>query len=132
MPISHSPALRIAASVFATIFIGFGINAILNPVSALSFFELAYPSGALQGDQRLVVDALSIVYGVRDIFMGVAIYAAAYFGTRPTLGWILVAAGSVAGVDGYVCKFIVGQGEMNHWGYGPGVAVLGLVFVAGV
>ena len=132
MPLSHSPALRIAASVFATIFIGFGINAILNPESALSFFELAYPGGPLQQDQKLVVDALSIIYGVRDIFMGMAIYTAAYFGTRPTLGWILVAAGSVAGVDGWVCKSLVGQGEMNHWGYGPIVGLLGLVFVAGL
>ncbi|KAK4634483.1 hypothetical protein CLAFUW4_01051 [Fulvia fulva] len=132
MPLSSTPVLRIAASVLGTIFIAFGANAILNPASALSFFELAYPDGVLQKDAKLAVDALSIVYGVRDVLMGIAIYAAAYFGTRPALGWILIAAGGVAGVDGYVCKSLVGSGEMNHWGYGPIVAVLGLVSVAGL
>lgn len=37
----------------------------VNIESALSFFELAYPAGA---KERLLVDALSVVYGARDVF----------------------------------------------------------------
>ncbi|KAF2161807.1 hypothetical protein M409DRAFT_37497 [Zasmidium cellare ATCC 36951] len=129
MPISQSPMPRFAACFFATLFVGFGVNAMVNPEAALSFFELKYP---LLQDQKNIVDVLSMVYGVRDIFMGVAIFATAYFGTTPALGWILVAAGACAGVDGWACKTIVGQAEMNHWGYAPVVGVLGLVLAAGL
>lgn len=129
MPISQSPATRYAAYFFGSIFLGFGVNAMAFPQSALSFFELSYP---ILPEQKNLVDALLIVYGVRDIFMGVAIFAAAYFGTTPALGWILFAAGGCAGVDGWVCKTFAGQGEMSHWGYGPVVAILGLVLAAGL
>jgi hypothetical protein len=71
-----------------------------------------------------MVDSLMAIYGVRDIFMGAAIYAASYFGTRSTLGWILIAASSVAFADGSVC-WTHGQGHWNHWGYAPMIAVTG-------
>jgi hypothetical protein len=71
------------------------------------------------------------VYAVRDIFMGAAMYAAAAFGDRKVLGWITVAAGLVAGADGAICKFMVGAGEWNHWGYGGMVVVLGGVLALG-
>ena len=69
--VSQSPSLRVAASVFATIFIGFGINAILRPQQALEFFEFETPAST---SDKKVVDGLMIVYGVRDIFMGLAMY----------------------------------------------------------
>ncbi|CAI7587720.1 unnamed protein product [Penicillium palitans] len=97
MPLSHSVVLRLAASAFATTFVGFGINAILRPDHALTFFEFQ-PSTSLVDKQ--IVDSLMAIYGIRDIFMGAAIYAASYFGTRSTLGWILIAASSVAFADG--------------------------------
>lgn len=62
---STSSMLRFAASAFGVLFIAFGINAMVNIESALSFFELSYPSGA---KERLLVDALSVVYGARDVF----------------------------------------------------------------
>lgn len=68
MPLSTSPALRILATVLGTVPIGFGINAFLNPWSALSFFELALPA-----TDSNVAEALLIVYGARDIFMGLAV-----------------------------------------------------------
>ena len=61
--------------------------------------------------------------------MGAAIYAAALCGTRQALGWIVVAAGCVAGTDGAVCRFMVGKGEMNHWNYAPVMVVLGGVML---
>ncbi|KAI9823009.1 MAG: hypothetical protein M1832_002663 [Thelocarpon impressellum] len=124
--LSQSPYLSIAASVFATIFVGFGANAILRPQNALTFFEFEYPASA--PDRRLV-DGLMVIYGARDLFMGLAIYSAAYFGERKSLGWTLIAASGVAFVDGAVCKAQVGKGEWNHWGYAPALTAVGSVLV---
>ena len=90
---SQSSALQLAAHAFATIFVGFGVNAILRPSHALTFFEFAPP--ASPADARMV-DSLMAVYGARDIFMGLAIYAAALFGTKKSLGWTLIASSGVA------------------------------------
>lgn len=120
--LSRSPLLGIAASLFATIFVGFGINAILQPQHALTFFELKPPS--LPADRQLV-DALMVIYGARDLFMGLAIYATVYYGTRKALGSILVAASGVAFVDGAVCWAHVGNGHWNHWGYAPVITITG-------
>jgi len=57
--------------------------------------------------------------------MGVAIYAAAYFGDRKTLGSILIAGSAVAFADGAVCRVQVGKGEWNHWSYAPVLTVVG-------
>ncbi|KAH0559755.1 hypothetical protein GP486_003726 [Trichoglossum hirsutum] len=123
--ISQLPYLRAAAGVFGTIFIGFGINAMLRPGNGLEFFEFEPPSTA--SDKKLV-DYLMVVYGARDIFMGLAIYSAAFFGDRRVLGCILVAASAVAFVDGAVCR-ANGKGEWNHWGYAPVVAAVGSVLL---
>jgi hypothetical protein len=119
---SQSPSLRIAATIFATIFVGFGINGILRPRNALEFFGFEAPSSA--ADKKLV-DNLMVIYGARDIFMGLAIYSAAYFGDRKALGWILIAGTGVAFVDGTVCRAQVGKGEWNHWSYAPILAAVG-------
>src|SRR5262245_27396491 len=99
--LSQSPLLTLAATAFATIFVGFGVNAIFRPEHGLTFFELDPPS---QPADKAVVDKLMIVYGARDIFMGAALYATAYFGDRRALGWTLIAGSAVAAVDGLVCK----------------------------
>lgn len=70
-----------------------------------------------------------VLYGARDVFMGAAFYAAAYFGDRKALGWILIAGSGVAVVDGAVCRAQIGRGEWNHWGYAPVVAGVGSVLV---
>ena len=129
MAISQSTWIRYVCAAFGTIFIGFGINVMINPVSALSFFELSYP---ILPEQRKLVDTLLVVYGYRDIFLGLAIYAPAIYGSTKTLGLIMLAAGSVAGVDGWVCYSMVGAGWMNHWGYAPVLVILGAVLTAGV
>jgi hypothetical protein len=124
--LSQSPSLRIVANVFATIFVGFGINAILRPENALEFFEFQAPASVLD---KKVVDGLMVIYGARDIFMGLAMYSAAYFGDRKSLGWILVAASAVAFVDGAVCRVQVGKGEWNHWSYAPMLTAIGSVLL---
>lgn len=132
MMLSTLPYLELAASFYATIFIGFGILWFVKPQMALSFFELPYPQITSKGatkkgsaDAKKTMDAISVAYGIRNVFMGVAIYSAALCGTRQTLGWIVIAAGCVAGTDGAVCKFMVGKGEMNHWSYAPVMVMLG-------
>ncbi|KAL5357126.1 hypothetical protein BJX96DRAFT_143937 [Aspergillus floccosus] len=117
---------RLAAYLFATAFIGFGINAILRPDNALSFLEL---SPATSPADKHLVEALMIIYGARDIFMGAAIYAAAFSGTRRSLGWTLIAASVVAMVDGAVCR-VYSAGEWGHWSYGSVITLLGVFFVA--
>lgn len=123
MPASTSTILGLAANVFGATFVAFGINAILRPEHALSFFHFA--DLRTPGDQKLI-DYLMIVYGVRDVFMGAAIWLTLYFGSRKALGGVLVGCGGVAFVDGVVCK-LHGFGEWDHWGYAPMVAAVGLV-----
>ncbi|KAK3356741.1 hypothetical protein B0T25DRAFT_138637 [Lasiosphaeria hispida] len=121
MAISQSPLLQIASHFFATLFVGFGINAIVRPANALTFFEWSAPEAQADAD---VLSGLLAVYGVRDIFMGLALYSAALWGTNKSLGWTLVAASGVAFADGYIC-YLHGQGEWNHWGYAPMLTVVG-------
>jgi hypothetical protein len=121
MPISQSPILLVASQALATVGVGFGINAILRPENALTLFEWDPPT--TKADLE-VVNSLLAVYGVRDIFMGLALYSAALWGTRKSLGWTLIASGGVALADGYIC-YLHGHGQWNHWTYMPIVAGVG-------
>ena len=125
MPLSESSGVQLAAHAFATIFTGFGVNAILRPTHALTFFEFAPPASPAEAK---MVESLMAVYGARDIFMGLAIYAAALFGTSKSLGLTLIAASGVAVVDGVVC-FTHGQGQWNHWGYAPMITAVGVMLL---
>lgn len=120
--LSQQSYLKLAATAFATIWLGFGVNALVRPTNALEIFEFDPPASA--ADKKLV-DSLILLYGVRDLFMGLAVYAAAYFGNHKTLGWILIAGSGVAYVDGFVVKAQIGRGEWNHWGYAPALTVVG-------
>ncbi|KAE8154695.1 hypothetical protein BDV25DRAFT_147265 [Aspergillus avenaceus] len=128
MPVSESRILRLTASAFATICVSFGINAILRPEHALTFFEFNYPTSS---NERAVVDSLMVVYGARDIFMGLAVYIALLFGSSKSVGWMLIAVSAVAMVDGFVC-WGHGKGEWNHWGYAPVIAGVGAVALGGL
>lgn len=67
MSFSRNPYLPLAAAGFGLIGTGFGLNAIFRPIEALSVFEL--PAPTLEADRQLV-KILSVVYGIRDVFMG--------------------------------------------------------------
>lgn len=121
MPVSQLPALRLAAVAFATIFIGFGVNAIVRPDHALTFFEFEPPADP---SDHGMVNSLMAVYGVRDIFMGVVIYIATFSGTSKALGLTLITASAVAFADGAVC-WMHGQGQWAHWGYAPIILTVG-------
>lgn len=124
-PLSRSPLLQWAAYAFGAIITAFGVNAILRPAHALTFFELAPPKAPAD---RRVVDSLMAVYGVRDVFIGAAVFASGLNGHTSTLGWLLVALGAVAFADGLVCR-AHGKGEWNHWGYAPMVTATGALLL---
>ncbi|KAF2492593.1 hypothetical protein BU16DRAFT_583744 [Lophium mytilinum] len=130
--------LRATSLLFGPLFIAFGLNAMLRPRHSLTFFPFPDPalptSSAAPASKEVLdlLDALLVIYGARDVFMGVAILAAA---RGKALGWILVAAGAVAGVDGWVVRGFEarnshpGGGKWGHWGYAPVVGVVGGLLV---
>jgi hypothetical protein len=124
MGISHSPILRYAATLLGAITFGFGVNYVSNPESAYDIFE--FPRMSIQSDQD-IMNAVMILYGAKDLFMGIAIWASVWLGTRKSAGLILMASSGAAGIDGYIVNKMTGGGEWNHWGYGSVMMVLGLV-----
>ncbi|KAF2878586.1 hypothetical protein BDV95DRAFT_446784, partial [Massariosphaeria phaeospora] len=125
MPLSQHPSLPYLATLFGTIFLGFGLNYMLRPrATYLSSFGFAYPSTA--ADQN-IMDNVMVLYGAKDVFMAAAIYSATWFGSRKSAGLILAAASLSAGVDGWVVGRVTGGGQWNHWGYGSVMGVLGVV-----
>ncbi|CAO1638119.1 unnamed protein product [Parajaminaea phylloscopi] len=124
MPISRSPIISLAAAFFGTVFIGFGVNYILRPYDAFGTFGLPYVSNA--ADQT-IIDSFCKLFGVKDLFMGFSIFTALFFGSRKTLGALLIASSAAAFADGAIVKAHAGTGEWNHWGYGSMVGVVGLL-----
>ncbi|ORY08506.1 hypothetical protein BCR34DRAFT_666020 [Clohesyomyces aquaticus] len=124
--------LHYTSLLLATTFLFFGINAVLRPLHALTFFSLS-STPTISPDDLSLISAITVVYGARDIFIACAIYAAAIFGRGKSgdkvLGWILIAAAAQAGADGAVCRWMVGEGEWAHWGYAPVVAGVGGLLV---
>ena len=106
----HSTMPQVLPSICAligTIPIGFGINAFLRPDNALSFFNGA----SLPTINANLVQALVMIYAARDIFMGIAIYATAFYGSRRALGWVMLAGGFNAFIDGLAMQTYMGGGE---------------------
>lgn len=124
--LSQSPLLTILATAFGAISLGFGINSILNPMSEISFFELQDLAATAD---PILIEALMIAFGAKLIRAALAVFAAAFYGSRKALGCVLIAGGGVAGLDGWVCLNFVGKGEWNHWGYGGMMVGLGLVLL---
>jgi hypothetical protein len=116
-----------AAAFVGTIPIGFGINALIRPEHAITFFN----NSSVPTANRQLVEALLMIYGIRDIFMGVAIYATAYFGSKKALGWIMLAGFACVVVDGLASKLYLGGGEWDHWGFSPILGILGILLAIG-
>ncbi|CDM29455.1 Protein of unknown function DUF4267 [Penicillium roqueforti FM164] len=99
--LSRLVVLRLIARAIATTFVGFGVNAILRPEHALTFFQFRPPNSVQSGGQAEARQSNVNLWSPRHLH-GAAIYVASYFGAL-NLGWILIAASSVAFADGSVC-----------------------------
>jgi hypothetical protein len=75
------------------------------------------------------MERIMVLYGAKDVFIAIAIFASTWFGTRKSAGMILIAGGACAGVDGWVVKQEAGTNEWNHWGYGSVMVGLGAVMM---
>lgn len=127
--LSHLPALRYLSTLSSLIFLAFGATYMTAPRVGFSLF--GFSTTPTTPADWATMERVMILYGAKDIFVGVAIAATTWFGTRKSAGMVLVAAAFCAGVDGWVVKGEAGRGAWNHWGYGGVMAVLGCV-VGGV
>jgi hypothetical protein len=73
------------------------------------------------------MDAVRVLFGAKDLFMGASILAAIWLGK--TAGVLLLAGSMCAGVDGYVVNRFTGTGEWNNWGYGSAMEVAGVLMM---
>jgi hypothetical protein len=126
MGISRNPSLLWGSSLFGFIFLGFGVAYMVWPREAFS--SLGFPNPTTKVDLELM-DAVMVLYGAKDLFMGVSILAATWLGNRKTAGVLLVAGSMCAGVDGYVVNRFTGTGEWNHWGYGSAMGIAGVLMM---
>jgi hypothetical protein len=137
-PLSSSPKLIYAALTIGTIFLFFGINAILRPSTAITFFANFPPTSTTTSastSERTKVHTLLTAEGIRNIYNSLTIYLIAFSplipsSSRPRLmGYLLVGSAIVAFFDGLGCKVHAGKGEWDHWGYGTVVFGLGLTLL---
>jgi hypothetical protein len=124
-PLSTHPFLPYISTLFSTIFLGFGMTYILYPQTGFTLYGFS-TSPTTPADWALM-ERIMILYGAKDIFMAVAIFASTWFGTKKSAGLVLLAASACAGVDGFVVGKEAGTREWNHWGYGSMMGVLGAV-----
>ena len=127
--LSTHPSLRYLSTLASLLFLAVGTTYILSPRTGYALY--GFSTAPTTPADWAVLERVMVLYGAKDVFVGVAIAATAWCGTRKSAGVVLVAAGLCAGVDGWVVKSEAGRGEWNHWGYGGVVGVLGCL-VGGV
>lgn len=122
MALGASPlhqTLRYASLFLGTVTFGFGLHYVFFPRSAFNNFGFAAPSAA--STDRELLDNILILFGAKDMFVGVSIWAAILAGNRKIAGINVLALGLCAALDGWVVKNSKGAvpgGEWGHWGYG--------------
>lgn len=126
---SQTSAVWHVGAALSTLSIGFGINAVFRPRAGFEVFEFEYPKAA---KEQKLVDGLMLIYGIRDVFMGVVLLAAYYYGAREVFGWSLIASSAVAFVDGVANQAVLGYGAGKHWGYAPVLTVVGSILLGAV
>ncbi|KAF2119867.1 hypothetical protein BDV96DRAFT_641739 [Lophiotrema nucula] len=109
--------LSLATTVFGTITLGFGVHYIVNPAAAIYNFSPAITTPTQPNDVR-TMKAILLLFGAKDVFVGIALLSAVLYGRPKMRGILRLALGLCAAYDGYVMKNLTGTGEWNHWGYG--------------
>ena len=87
-----------------------GINAILRPRSALRVIDFPPPKDA---ESQKLVDNLMLMYGARDIAVGLPVLLAWYFDSR-ALGWLMLVNAVIPCVDAWAARRQTGKGEWMH------------------
>ncbi|PVI03887.1 hypothetical protein DM02DRAFT_652121 [Periconia macrospinosa] len=131
---SVSPALHYTSLVFGTIIFGFGLHYTLLPRAAFGNFGFAPPSSSLTASDQALLDNIMILFGAKDLFVGVSIWAATLAGNRRLMGVNMTALGLCAALDGWVVKRSEGVSpgaEWGHWGYGSVVLGVGSALLWG-
>ena len=119
-PLSNHPILYYLGIAAGIIGVGFGTNAFINPINAMTFFEIDRPTS---GDGQDFFNLMLPVYGARNIAIGSNILAAAYRKDFKLMGWNIFSFSLCAVVDGIVC-WQRGHGQGGHWGYAPQLIIL--------
>jgi hypothetical protein len=73
-----------------------------------------------------LVDILRMGFAIRDIYMGITLWAAIYNANRRVVGWSLIAGFGVAAVDGYALNEALGRGLWDHWAFLPLLLFFGI------
>ena len=126
-PLSLIP--RTLAAFFATATLTYAIVYFRQPIQSLEVFDFDHPP---HSSDTQIINVLTSLLGAKVCFISAAMYAAAAFGSMRVLGWTMIGASAVAGMDGVIVGEYVGRGEWNHWGYGGVEFGLGFLCVLGV
>lgn len=102
-----------------------GINAIFRPRAGLHVIDFPSPKDA---ESHKLVDNLMLMYGARDVAVGLPILLAWYFDRR-ALGWLMIVNTVIPCVDAWAARRQTGKGEWMHLpfaalGAGLGAALL--------
>ena len=66
-----------------------------------------------------LTEAVMQLYGIRNIVLGLSIFAVWWSGDSRTLGLVVLADSLVAFGDGFVQRAVCGRGEWQHWSFLP-------------
>ena len=99
-----------------------GINAILRPNSFYGMLKVAPPKDPAA---RKLADAQILMYGARDLTVGLACLAAWHSGNQQTMGLVLLATLPMAIIDAFAVGRLVGEGEWIHWATVPVLVGIG-------
>jgi hypothetical protein len=102
-----------------------GINAVLCPRAALRVIDFPAPKDT---ESLRLVENLMLMYGARDVAVGLPILLAWYFDRR-ALGWLMIVNAVIPCVDAWAARRQTGNGEWMHLpfaalGVGLGAALL--------
>lgn len=118
---SFYPNTALVIGLFPTLV---GAAIILHPPLFLSVFDFPPPSPSTPQADKLIT-SLSILFGVRDLVIGLSTLAVWKYGNRRSLGCVILAGVGIVLGDGLVNRWQVGHGEWKHWVFIPLSTVVG-------
>lgn len=100
-----------------------GLNALLRPNSFYGLLQVQRPK---EPETQKLVHAQILMYGARDLAVGLACLASWYSGNQQTMGLVLLGALPMAIIDGYAVQMAAGKGGWMHWSFIPVLGGIGL------